>query len=76
LRHHDEIKFVVTSREDFLWSVEIIKRYSLPQRRVLLSPAYGKVQPQELVRWMLEEHLEARLNLQLHKIIFGDRRGV
>ncbi len=76
LRSRDEVKFVITSKDDFLWAVEIINRYSLSCQRVLLSPAYGKIEPNELASWMLEEKIEARLNLQLHKIIFGDRRGV
>ncbi len=76
LRSQDEIKFVITSKEDFLWSMEIINRYSLSERKVLLSPAYQRVEPAELAAWMIEEKTGARLNLQLHKIIFGDRRGV
>ena len=76
LRSQDQIKFVITSRDDFLWCVEIIERYGVSCKRVLLSPAYGKVKPDELASWMLEKRIDARLNLQLHKIIFGDRRGV
>ena len=76
LRHHDEVKFVITSRDDFQWSVEIINRYSLPQKRVLLSPAMGILEPKTLAEWILKEKLGVRLNLQLHKFIFGDKRGV
>ncbi|RMG00147.1 MAG: radical SAM protein [Nitrospirae bacterium] len=76
LRPQDEVKFVVTSGEDYRWAVEVINEYCLEQRRVLLSPAMGYVRPEELSRWMIADKLGARLNLQIHKYIFGDERGV
>ncbi|MGB9886643.1 MAG: radical SAM protein [Moorellales bacterium] len=72
LSPQDEIKFVLTSREDYLWAREIIRRYDLTRRaRVLLSPAWGELNPRELAHWMLADGLDARLQLQLHKLIFG-----
>jgi 7-carboxy-7-deazaguanine synthase len=72
LSPQDEIKFVLTSREDYLWAREIIRRYDLIRRaRVLLSPAWGELNPRELAHWMLADGLDARLQLQLHKLIFG-----
>ncbi|NOX20633.1 MAG: radical SAM protein [Nitrospirae bacterium] len=76
LRPNDEVKFVITSKDDFLWSVEMVNRYSLPQKRVLFSPAKGYIEPKQLAEWILKERLSVRLNLQLHKFIFGDKRGV
>ncbi len=77
IKDTDEIKFVITDRTDYEWSNDMIYRYNLINKcRLLLSPAYGILPPEDLVRWMLEDRLKARLNLQLHKYIFGpDRRG-
>ena len=78
LRPHDEVKFVVCSEEDFRWSAEIIRRHRLEGRvAVLLSPSHGQVDPRDLARWLLESGLEARLSLQIHKVIWGAQaRGV
>lgn len=74
----DEVKFVICSREDFRWSLDVIRRHRLEGRlEVLLSPSHGQVDPRDLARWMLESGVKARLNLQLHKIVWGaDARGV
>jgi len=78
LRPGDEVKFVVASEADFHWSVEVCRRFGLEGRcPVLLSPVQGKVDPRDLVRWLLASGLAARLNLQLHKLVWPDRdRGV
>jgi 7-carboxy-7-deazaguanine synthase len=75
---HDEVKFVVDSEADWRWSLEVIRRHRLEGRvAVLVSPVHGKVEPRDLARWILEAGVEARLNLQLHKIVWGqDARGV
>lgn len=78
LRPGDEVKFVVTSEEDFRWSLEVIRAHGLEDRlTVLLAPVHGRVEPRDLARWMLESGLRARLNLQIHKYVWGpDARGV
>ena len=78
LRPADEVKFVVTSEEDFRWSLDVVRRHRLEGRvAVLFSPVHGRVAPRDLARWMLESGVGGRLNLQLHKIVWGpDRRGV
>lgn len=78
LQPHDEVKFVVDSEADWRWSLEVIRRHGLERRvAVLVSPVQGKVEPAEVARWILEAGVEARLNLQLHKIVWGsDARGV
>ena len=76
---HDLVKLVVTSRADYEWARAVIRghRLSSAVERVLLSPSHGQVHPRDLVAWMLEDRLEARLNLQQHKYIWGaDVRGV
>ena len=78
LRPHDEVKFVVCSEEDWRWSLDVIRRHRLEGRvPLLVSPVHGAVDAKDLARWILESGVEARLNLQLHKIVWGaDARGV
>jgi 7-carboxy-7-deazaguanine synthase len=78
LRPHDEVKFVVCSEDDWRWSLDVIRRHRLERRVALLvSPVHGAVDPKDLARWMLESGVDARMNLQLHKIVWGaDARGV
>jgi 7-carboxy-7-deazaguanine synthase len=78
LERHDEVKFVVCSEDDFRWSREIVRRFALEGRvHVLFSPVWGSVEPRDLARWILESGMEARLSLQIHKVIWGaDVRGV
>jgi 7-carboxy-7-deazaguanine synthase len=78
LKQTDEVKFVITNGADYEWAKDMIHRFNLPDKcRVLLSPAYGLIYPEDLARWMIEDRLQARLNLQLQKYIFGpERRGV
>jgi len=73
----DEVKVVVTSREDFQWALEVIDRLGLwGKMPVLFSPSYGEVAPQDLAQWVLQSGKPARLQLQLHKLIWGEKRGV
>ena len=78
LRAGDEVKFVLTDREDYVWARETIRRLKFPPAvPLLLSPAHGVLEPRDLAEWMKQDHLEARLHLQIHKYIWGaDRRGV
>ena len=78
VRPHDEVKFVVCSEGDWRWSLDVIRRYGLDRRcAVLVSPAWGDVDSKDLARWLLESGVEARMNLQLHKVIWGPQtRGV
>jgi 7-carboxy-7-deazaguanine synthase len=78
VRPHDEVKFVVCSEDDWRWSLDVIRRYGLDRRcAVLVSPAWGDVDLKDLARWILESGVEARMNLQLHKVIWGPQtRGV
>jgi 7-carboxy-7-deazaguanine synthase len=72
LKSTDEVKFVITNRTDYEWAKGIIVRYNIPDRcTVLMSPAFGILPPEDLAKWMLEDRLKARLNLQLHKYIYS-----
>ena len=78
LHARDEVKFVITDHADFAWALEVIKRHQLAGRvPLLISPVFGAVPPQEAAAWILQSGLPLRLNLQLHKYIWGPEvRGV
>lgn len=78
LQPHDEIKFVVGDRPDFDWAVAKIQEHRLATgHTVLFSPTFGKLSPRDLANWVMQELPEARLQLQLHKVIWSpDLRGV
>ena len=79
LSDHDEVKFVIADYLDYEFAQGIIEKYKLKRKtgNILLSPAWGKLDPKTLVSWMQADLPPARLQLQLHKIIWGpDKRGV
>ncbi len=78
LTKSDEIKFVIKDRDDYNWAKEIIDRYNLIKRcNILISPVYGEIEPRELAEWILEDNLNVRLQIQLHKVIWHpEMRGV
>jgi 7-carboxy-7-deazaguanine synthase len=80
LTFNDEIKFVIGSREDYEYAKYILST-GLPRRNKmkppLFSPVFGKTDPQTLARWILQDRLDVRLQLQLHKLIWGpEQKGV
>lgn len=77
LTPRDQVKFVIASRRDYEWAREALFNYKLAERvPVLFSPAYQLMDPATLAGWILEDGLPVRLQLQLHKVIWGDKRGV
>ncbi len=78
LKPVDELKFVITGREDYEWAKRFIGERSLLRRCTLLfSPASGLLDPQTLSKWIIDDRLDVRLNLQLHNYLYGaDLRGV
>ena len=74
----DEVKFVVGSREDFEYAARVIAEHRLADAgcELLVSPVWGRVELPELAKWVLESGLPLRMQLQMHKIIWGDKRGV
>jgi len=78
LRAEDEVKLVLTCREDFDFALRVIGKHGLRERcEVLLSPAQGLLAPADLAAWILECRLPLRLQLQLHRILWPGRdRGV
>ena len=78
LRPHDEIKFVIGDRPDFDWALAILEKYRLTAgHTVLFSPTFGELSPEILSGWVMREAPQARLQLQIHKIIWEPNlRGV
>ncbi len=76
---HDEIKFVVGSKEDYAFAKKIIETQlnHIQPSHIHLSPVFGSIAPATLSAWILEDNLCARLSLQQHKVIWDpDKRGV
>lgn len=78
LRPGDEVKFVIADEADFENALEVMKRFGLAEKTtVLFAPVFGSMPPDRLVAKILERNVPARLNLQLHKFIWGaDAEGV
>jgi len=78
LTARDEVKFVVANRADYEWAGEVIQRHELSRRcAVIVMPVFGQLRPEELAGWVLEERLDVRVGLQLHKLIWSPTaRGV
>ena len=74
LRDKDQLKFVISSRQDFEWCCDILQNYKVDSE-VLFSPVYENLKPVDLADWILEKQLNVRLQVQLHKILWGDTRG-
>lgn len=77
LKPTDEIKFVVGSREDFDWAVDVTANYQLFARTptILMSPVFQHVEPAQLAAWVLSSGQPFRMQIQLHKLLWGDTPG-
>ncbi|MCC7429798.1 radical SAM protein [bacterium] len=72
----DELKFVIGNREDYVWAKEILAKHKT-KSKILFSPVWDELEAKQLVSWILEDGLEVRFQLQLHKIIWSaETRGV
>ncbi len=72
----DQIKFVLCDRNDYDWAKQIVERYQLLSRcEILFSPSFEDLQPQTLASWILEDKLQVRFQLQLHKILWDNEPG-
>lgn len=73
----DQLKFVLTDRSDYLWAREEIYRLRLSAfTQVLLSPAWESLLPSELAEWIVTDRLPVRFQIQLHKVLWGEKKGV
>ena len=72
----DQVKFVLCDRADYDWAKETVARYRLTERcEVLMTPAYGRLEPRTLAEWVLADRLPVRFQIQLHKLLWGETAG-
>ncbi|HWU34956.1 MAG TPA: 7-carboxy-7-deazaguanine synthase QueE [Methylovorus sp.] len=77
LKAQDEVKFVLCDHADYVWAKELLDKQPLHRTcSVLFSPVYSQVNPTELAEWILADKLPVRMQVQLHKILWGERPGV
>ncbi len=76
LTPHDQVKFVICDREDYEWSKEKLNEYKISDHcEVLFSGSHGQIQSSQLADWILQDQLPVRLQIQLHKYLWGDVPG-
>jgi 7-carboxy-7-deazaguanine synthase len=76
LRGHDQIKFVICDRNDYEWSRALLRERALPgNATVLFSPSHEQLPARDLAEWILEDRLPVRMQVQLHKILWGNAQG-
>lgn len=76
LNPHDEIKFVLCDEADYQWAKQVLQERKLAERcAVLFSPAQGQLAPRDVAEWVLRDHLPVRLQVQLHKLLWGNEVG-
>jgi len=75
LRSHDQVKIVVCSRADYEWARGLLRGREPLSCQVLVSPSWGRVEPRDLAEWILADRLDVRLQVQLHKILWGNEPG-
>jgi len=73
---HDQVKVVLADRFDYDWAVARVREYGLDARcQVLFSPVHGRLAPRTLAEWILADRLPVRMQLQLHKLLWGEEPG-
>ncbi|HEU4663556.1 MAG TPA: 7-carboxy-7-deazaguanine synthase QueE [Dokdonella sp.] len=73
---HDQVKFVLADRDDYDWAVARVREHDLAARcQVLFSPVHGRLAPRTLAEWILADRLPVRMQLQLHKLLWGEEPG-
>lgn len=76
LCQQDQLKFVICNRQDYDWARTKLDEYQLDERcEVLFSPIHGELKPADLADWIVEDNLPVRMQLQLHKYLWGDEKG-
>ena len=76
LKRKDQVKFVITDRTDYEWSRNFIdEKDLLGNFEILFSPVHGELEPAELAKWILSDNLQVRMQIQMHKYLWGDERG-
>ena len=76
LREQDQVKFVICNQSDYVWAKNVMSEYQLSDRcEVLFSPSYEEINPKILADWIVQDQLNVRFQLQLHKVLWGDQAG-
>ncbi|WP_313915961.1 7-carboxy-7-deazaguanine synthase QueE [Tahibacter sp.] len=76
LRAHDQVKFVLAGRADYEWARDTVRVHALDARcQVLFSPVHASLKPRDLAEWILADRLPVRMQLQLHKLLWGEEPG-
>jgi 7-carboxy-7-deazaguanine synthase len=76
LKLTDQLKFVICNQEDYIWAKEKMEEYELAQRcEILFSPIHGKLEPAVLADWIIQDNLPVRMQIQMHKYLWGDEQG-
>lgn len=76
LHKHDEIKFVLCDEADYIWAVQVLRERNLADTcTVLFSPSHEQLSPTVLADWILRDHLPVRMQVQLHKVLWGVQPG-
>ena len=76
LQEQDQVKFVIADRADYDWSCAQVSEHDLTSRcEVLFSPVQGELAPRQLADWILADHLPVRMQVQMHKLLWGDKPG-
>ncbi|MFC3551634.1 7-carboxy-7-deazaguanine synthase QueE [Lysobacter cavernae] len=76
LTPHDQVKFVICSREDYDWAKDVVVQHGLTNVcDVLFSPSFSQIKPSDLADWIVADKLPVRFQLQLHKILWNDEPG-
>ncbi|MFO7580714.1 MAG: 7-carboxy-7-deazaguanine synthase QueE [Nitrosomonas halophila] len=76
LTAHDEVKFVLCGQADYHWAMQIMQDFKLDTKcPVLFSPSHHELKPTELANWILQDRLPVRMQLQLHKLLWGECAG-
>ncbi|WP_334109121.1 7-carboxy-7-deazaguanine synthase QueE [Methylobacillus sp.] len=76
LKSNDEIKIVLCGREDYEWARQLLAEHALTEKcPVIFSPVYSHLKPADLADWVLEDKLPVRMQVQLHKILWGETPG-
>lgn len=76
LKPSDEVKFVLCDRADYDWAREVLGKHGVAEKcPVLFSPVYGSLNPTDLAEWVLQDKLPVRVQVQLHKILWGETPG-
>ena len=74
LRESDELKFVISDRGDYDYALGVLDRFD-PVCNVIFQPSFGALEPKKLGEWIIEDRLNVKLGIQLHKLLWGNERG-